>query len=199
MNSGLPGSHNGPLGHLGCALFNGFLKGYYLFSLIQNTNKESHEVFPSHFPSPTLTRLWADPPPSLLPSLPLSLPVCAGHFRNTLGVSPVDNGQEAKATSRAGGRQNLSSGAAQTVLPATLSTTQAQRCQTPRSSLRVLGSDPHPGLSPYWQQQLGSCPLDMTIAGLLIRPQNYRRRSFSHKNKCPLLNLQETATLICGQ
>lgn len=45
----------------GCALFNGFLKGYYLLSLIQNTNKEKHQVFPSHFPSPTLTQLRAGP------------------------------------------------------------------------------------------------------------------------------------------
>lgn len=54
---------------LGCALFNGFLKGYYLLSLIQNTNKEKQQVFPSHFPSPTLTQLRAGPfPPSGLRS-----------------------------------------------------------------------------------------------------------------------------------
>lgn len=42
-----------------------FSKDIICFSLIQNTNKEKHHVFPSHFPSPILTQLWAGPfPPS---------------------------------------------------------------------------------------------------------------------------------------
>lgn len=64
MNSG-SGSHNGPLRPEDVLCLMVFSKDIICFSLIQNTNKEKHQVFPSHFPSPTLTQLRAGPfPPS---------------------------------------------------------------------------------------------------------------------------------------